>query len=116
VELKKRPPGSRDHDLTSGNLMAELTRFDVVTYGDVLFVVVESSLLPPDSSVVVIPLLQDYPAVQLLNPQINFDGKPLILATRMIAAIRRAPLRHIGSVAHEGKKIIRAVDVLMTGF
>ena len=48
--------------------MDSLTRFDVAAYNDVSMVVVESDLLPPDASVVVIPLLSDYPAVRHLNP------------------------------------------------
>jgi toxin CcdB len=78
-------------------------------------VVVESDLLPPDSSVVVIPLLFDYPAVRHLNPEIQHDGKRLILATRLIAAVRRSSLRRTGSIAGQGDLITRAVDILTDG-
>ena len=37
--------------------MDRLTRFDLAAYRDTLMVVFESDLLPPDPSVVVIPLL-----------------------------------------------------------
>ncbi|MFN3664492.1 hypothetical protein [Yoonia sp.] len=57
-------------------------------------VVVESNLPPPDASVVVIPLLPDYPAVQHLNPEIRHNGRRLILAARLIAAVRRAADPH----------------------
>ena len=95
--------------------MAELTRFDVAEYRGVAMVVIESNLLPPDPAVVVIPLLVDYPSVKHLNPEIVFEGKRLVLATRLIAAVRRSSLRRAGSVADQGDRIIRAVDVLMAG-
>jgi toxin CcdB len=78
-------------------------------------VVVESALLPPDPSVVVIPLLPDYPAVRQLNPEIVHEGRSFILATRLISAVRRASLRRTGNVADQGDRITRAIDVLMAG-
>jgi toxin CcdB len=93
----------------------QLRRFDVARYQGVLMVVVESDLLPPDPAVVVIPLLPDYPAVKLLNPNIAFEGMRLVLATRLIAAVRRASLQRVGNVADQGDQITRAVDVLMAG-
>ncbi|MCL4757565.1 MAG: CcdB family protein [Rhodocyclaceae bacterium] len=78
-------------------------------------VVVESDLLPPDPVVVVIPLLPDYPAVKDLNPEVLHDGKRLIVATRLIAAVRRSSLRRAGSVSDQGDRINRAIDVLMAG-
>lgn len=95
--------------------MERLTRHDVAEYNGVSMVVVESDLLPPDPSVVVIPLLPDYPAVRRLNPGILHDGRRLILATRLIAAVRRSGLRRTGSVADQGDPIARAVDILMAG-
>ncbi|PIP97406.1 MAG: CcdB-like protein [Rhodobacterales bacterium CG18_big_fil_WC_8_21_14_2_50_71_9] len=95
--------------------MEHLTRHDVAEYNGVSMVVVESDLLPPDPSVVVIPLLPRYPAVRHLNPEILHDGKPLILATRLIAAVRRSSLRRTGSVADQRDLITRAVDILMAG-
>lgn len=95
--------------------MEELKRHDVAVYNGVAMVIVESDLLPPDPAVVVIPLLADYPAVTHLNPEILHDGRRLILATRLIAAVRRSALRRDGSVADQGDLITRAVDVLMTG-
>lgn len=95
--------------------MEHLTRHDVAEYKGVSMVVVESDLLPPDPAVVVIPLLPDYPAVRHLNPEIFHDGKQLILATRLIAAVRRSSLRRAGSVADQGNRITAAVDILMAG-
>jgi toxin CcdB len=95
--------------------LAQLTRFDIAQYQDVQMVVVESDLLPADPAIVVIPLLADYPAVSNLNPDILFEGRRLILATRLIAAVRRGSLRRVGSVADQGDQIIRAVDILWAG-
>jgi len=93
----------------------QLSRFDVARYKGVLMVVVESDLLPPDPAIVVIPLLPDYPVVKLLNPHIQFDEMRLVLATRLIAAVRRDSLQRIGDAADQGDQITRAVDVLMAG-
>ena len=95
--------------------MEELSRFDVAVYEGIHMVVVESDLLPPDPAVVVIPLLPDYPAVQHLNPELAHAGQSLILATRLIASVHRAPLRRVGDVSDQGDLITRAVDVLMAG-
>jgi len=80
-----------------------------------MMVVVESDLLPPDPAIVVIPLLPDYPAVKLLNPEIEVNGMHLVIATRLIAAVRRSSLERTGDVADQGDLITRAVDVLMAG-
>lgn len=78
-------------------------------------VVIESDVLPPDPSVVVIPLLPDYPAVRLLNPVLQHDGRELVLATRLISAVRRSSLQRKESVADQGDLVTRAVDILMGG-
>ena len=95
--------------------MERLKRHDVAEYNSVSMVVVESDLLPSDPAVVVIPLLADYPAIKDLNPEILHDGKKLILATRLIGAVRRSSLGRSGNVADQGDEITRAVDVLMAG-
>ena len=92
-----------------------LTRYDVAEYNGVKMIVVESDLLPPDPAVVVIPLLTDYPAVKDLNPELVLNGQCWVLATRLIAAVRRSKLRRVGNVADQGDRINRAVDVLMAG-
>lgn len=61
-------------------------------------VVVESDLLPADASVVIIPLLNDYPAVRILSPEIEFGGRTLVLATRLIGGVRRSSLQRVGNV------------------
>lgn len=95
--------------------MDALSRFDVAEYNGVKMVVVESELLPPDPAVLVIPLLADYPAVKDLNPELAHNGERWVLATRLIAAVRRSSLRKVGTVADQGEHILRAVDVLMAG-
>ncbi len=43
------------------------------------------------------------------------DDWQLILPKKLIVAVRRAPLRSVGSVADQGDLVTRAVDVLMSG-
>lgn len=95
--------------------MEDLTRFDIAEHGGIAMVVVESELLPPDPAVVVIPLLPDYPAIRHLNPVIPHAGRDLILATRLIASVRRSALRRTGSARAHQAEITRAVDILMAG-
>lgn len=95
--------------------MERLSRFDIAAHGGVAMVVVESDLLPPDPVIVVIPLLSGYPAIRHLNPVILHDGREMVLATRLIAGVRRAGLRRVGSAAGQGDEITRAVNVLMAG-
>jgi toxin CcdB len=92
-----------------------LTRYDVAEYNGVKMVVIESDLLPPDPAVVVIPLIIEYPAVKDLNPTVLYAGQQFILATRLIAAVRRASLRRVGGVSDQADRILRAVDVLIAG-
>ncbi|MGB0660874.1 MAG: CcdB family protein [Mangrovicoccus sp.] len=95
--------------------MESLSRFDVAQYNGTLFVIVESELLPPDYAVVGIPLLTNYPAIRLLNPTIKYDGRDYVLATRLIASVRRKALSRVGSVYTQGDEITRAIDILMSG-
>ena len=112
---EKWTPSGRYHEWAWGVFVECLTRYDVAEYNGVKMVVVESDLLPPDPAVVVIPLLTDYPAVKDLNPELVLDGQCWVLATRLIAAVRRSKLRRVGNVADQGDRINRAVDVLMAG-
>lgn len=63
----------------------------------------------------VIPLLDDYPAIRHLNPVIAFEGRDFVMATRLIASVRRSALKRTGSVAEQGDEITRAINVLMAG-
>lgn len=78
--------------------MTGLSRYDVAEYNGVFMVVVESDLLPADPSVVMIPLLPDYPAIKYLNPEIQHNGNDLSLATRLISSVRRSSLRRAGKL------------------
>jgi len=95
--------------------LVQLKRFDVAAYNGILMVAVESDLLPADPSIVVVPLLPNYPAVRYLNPVISHDGAHYVLATRLITAVKRTKLRWIGNVSDQGYQITRAIDVLMSG-
>ena len=95
--------------------MEALKTYDIAEHGGIAMVVVESDLLPPDPAIVVIPLLADYPAIRGLNPMIDVRGRGLVLATRLITSVRRAPLRRIGSATAQADEITRAVDILMAG-
>jgi toxin CcdB len=39
----------------------------------------------------------------------------LVLATRLIASVRRGSLRQVGNVADQSDQITHAIDVLMAG-
>jgi toxin CcdB len=95
--------------------LESLSRYAVAEHNGIFMVVVESDLLPPDPGVVVVPLLSDYPAVKHLNPEIVHDGRRLVMATRLIASVRRGSLREVGNVTDQGDRISRAIDVLMAG-
>lgn len=95
--------------------MEAIATYDIVSFGDQFMVVVESDLLPPDTAIVVIPLIRGYPAVSKLNPTIQFQQDQYVLATRMIASVRRASVRIAGSAQTQRDEITRAVDVLMSG-
>ena len=69
-------------------------------------IVGKSDLLPPDPAVVVISLLPGYPAVPHLNPEILHRGRRLVLAMRLIAAVRRSALRRTGRAADQGDEIV----------
>ena len=95
--------------------MEELRRFDIAAHGENLMVVVESDLLPPDPAIVVIPLIAGYPAVNRLNPKIRHDGHSYILATRLIAAVRRSAVKRVGTAQSQADEITRAIDILLAG-
>ncbi len=95
--------------------MDGLTRFDVAEANGTLYVVIESELLPPDKGIVVIPLLADYPVARHLNPVFDLHGRRLVLATRLIVAVRRSALRRVGTVADQRDLITRAIDTLLSG-
>ena len=91
-----------------------MRQFDVVTYAGTPAVVVETDDLPQDYRIVVIPLMQNYPAVSRLNPVIDHDGQPHVLATRLIISVRRSELSRTGiNVADYRDDIVRAMDTMI---
>ncbi len=95
--------------------MEELETYDIVSVRDQLAVVIESDLLPPDDAIVVIPLFRDYPAITKLNPTIGFCDDAFVLATRMIASVRRNTVKKVGTARGQRDEITRAIDILMSG-
>lgn len=85
-----------------------------------LAVDVQSDLLEPFSTRVVIPLVALEVAPQAprrLNPVVDVAGAPRILATHLIAALPRAALGPpVGSLAAERDRIRAALDMLFLGF
>ncbi|MGS4887898.1 CcdB family protein [Roseibium sp. MB-4] len=53
--------------------------------------------------------------MKYLNPVLEHESKRLVLATRLIAAVRRSNLRRAGNLKGQGELITRAIDVLMSG-
>lgn len=81
---------------------------------------VQSDLLDHLQTRVVVPLLRpaDVPsAMPELHPTMVVDGETFILATQLLAAIRRHELGPpVGNLAAERDAITRALDLLLTGF
>jgi toxin CcdB len=86
-----------------------------------LLVDVQSDLLEPLSTRVVIPLtkvagLAKKP-VSHLTPTVPFDGDAYVLMTPQLAGIARADLgTQAGTLVGEREKIMSAVDFLLMGF
>ena len=94
--------------------------FDLHRTDGGLVVDVQSDLLDPFSTRVVIPLVALAAAPQAprrLNPVLEVAGSPLILATHLLAALPRAELgAPVGSLAPERDRIRAALDMLFLGF
>jgi toxin CcdB len=81
---------------------------------------VQPDLLEPFGTRVVVPLIDRAHATRAprrLNPVFEIDGRPLILATQLIAALPTAALGpSAGSLAHARDEIRAALDMLFLGF
>lgn len=81
---------------------------------------VQSDLLDHLQTRVVVPLLPPGsvpPAMPDLHPRLDVQGETFILATQLLGAIPRRELGPaIGNLAAEHDTIIRALDLLLTGF
>ena len=97
-----------------------MARFDLHRTDGGLVVDVQSDLLDPFSTRVVIPLVALAAAPQAprrLNPVLDVAGSPLILATHLLAALPCAELgAPVGSLAPEHDRIGAALDMLFLGF
>ena len=97
-----------------------MAQYDVWAMSDgELAVDVQSDLLDPASTRVVIPLVPPDPVgrtFKRLNPVLKVDADQLLLATQLISVIRRSDLkRKVGSVSDQSDAITAAVDMLITG-
>ena len=86
-----------------------------------LLVDVQSDLLEPLSTRVVVPLTKvaalTKKPVSYLNPEISFSGELYVLMTPQLAGVNRSELGPIaGTLADERQMILAALDFLLTGF
>jgi toxin CcdB len=81
---------------------------------------VQSDLLEPFGTRVVVPLIDLAHAPQAprrLNPILEVDGRPMILATHLLAAMHTGELGPpLGSLAAHRDAIRAALDMLFLGF
>ena len=82
---------------------------------------VQSDLLEPLNTRVVIPLTKSPPLVKRpvshLTPKVSFEGDEYVLMTPQLAGISRTELGALaGSLAEQRQAIVTAVDFLLTGF
>jgi toxin CcdB len=86
-----------------------------------LLVDVQSDLLEPLSTRVVVPLTRaavlTKKPLSHLTPEISFDAERYVLMTPQLAGINRSELGPLaGTVADERQTILAALDFLLTGF
>jgi toxin CcdB len=99
-----------------------LARFDVFrSDGDEnLLLVVQSDLLSPLNTVVVVPLLPARNAplpARDLNPRFVVDGDDYVMTTQFLSAVPRSVLKHcVGNLGLHHVTIVRALDLLLQGF
>lgn len=89
--------------------------------GGIGFVVdVQTDLLDGLATRVVVPLLPTGSApipARLLNPIIDIDGDPHVMATQFLSAVPTSPLGNpVANIAARADDITRALDMLFQGF
>jgi toxin CcdB len=99
-----------------------MARFDLyadLAGANVYVVDVQAELLEALATRVVIPLLPR-PAAKVirdLNPVVRIDDEDYVVMTQELAAVPRSDLRRkVGSLSDRRDEIVRALDVLLTGF
>jgi toxin CcdB len=98
-----------------------VARFDLYAPAAQVYVLdVQADLLTDFGRRVVVPLL---PPLRIpkptrdLHPKLHVDDRPLLMATHLIASMRRVELgRARGNLTHYRDEITRALDMLLTGF
>jgi toxin CcdB len=99
-----------------------MPRFEVFAglgEGEGLVVDVQASLLSDLATRVVIPLLpvDSVRVIRDLNPVVQLNGRTCVVLTQEIAAVPRTILkRKIGDLGAYREDIVRALDILLTGF
>lgn len=96
-------------------------QYDVYRRPNGTFVVdVQHGLLKDLNTRVVVPLIaksNNAPDSRSLNPTVTFDGKYYLISTQFLATATLAELgTTIGDIGHRRDEIIRALDLLFTGF
>ena len=85
-----------------------------------LVVDVQHMLLEDLKTRVVVPLVaksKSAPDSHSLNPTVFFDGKDYFIGTQFLATASLPELvTHLGDISHKRDDIIRALDLLFTGF
>lgn len=85
-----------------------------------LVVDVQHTLLEDLATRVVVPLIiktKGAPESRSLNPGVSFGGKDYFIGTQFLATATLAELGpNIGDIRHMRDEIIRALDLLFTGF
>ena len=99
-----------------------MAQFDVFVLrsGSSLVVDVQSDLLEPLNTRLVVPLLamdSGLIPAKRLNPVIKIDETDLILATQLMASVRRAEFGEaVENIARERDRITAALDMVFQGF
>ena len=100
-----------------------MARFDVYSMpgdGAGALLDVQADLLEHLRSRVMVPLLPRAaapPPIRDLNPVFEIGGESLVMVTQAMAAVPlRAVGRPVGTLRQEAGAIVRALDVLLTGF
>lgn len=96
-------------------------QFDVFRLSDqTMVVVLQSNIVDAFKSRLVAPLVPAQMAgraLRDLNPALEVSQQPYILMPQLAGAVPVAELvTHVGTVAHKRDDIIRALDLLFTGF